>query len=52
MTDKEILEYYNEGQSDRAFKGIVESYSEKLYWHVRRLVNSHEDADDLLRKFS
>lgn len=50
MTDKEILAFYNKGQSDRAFKGIVESYSEKLYWHVRRLVNSHEDADDLLQE--
>ncbi|MBP5675923.1 MAG: RNA polymerase sigma factor [Bacteroidales bacterium] len=24
--------------------------SEKLYWHVRRMVNSHEDADDLLQE--
>jgi len=50
MTDKEILALYNDGQSDKAFSGIVESYSEKLYWHVRRLVSSHEDADDLLQE--
>ena len=31
------------------FEKIVKENSEKLYWHVRRMVNSHEDADDLLQ---
>ena len=31
------------------FNQIVKENSEKLYWHVRRMVNSHEDADDLLQ---
>ncbi len=31
------------------FNSIVRDNSEKLYWHVRRMVNSHEDADDLLQ---
>ena len=31
------------------FNRIVKENSEKLYWHVRRMVNSHEDADDLLQ---
>ena len=50
MTDKEIIELYKSGQKDRAFKGIVDSYSERLYWHVRRFVCSHEDTDDLLQE--
>ena len=29
---------------------LQEEYSERLYWHVRRMVASHEDADDLLQE--
>jgi len=28
---------------------LVEKYSSKLYWHIRRLVILHEDADDALQ---
>ena len=49
MTDKEILELYRDGQQQRAFNEIVKNYSERLYWHVRSLVCSHEDTDDLLQ---
>jgi len=31
------------------FNEIVKEYSERVYWHVRRFVNSHEDADDLVQ---
>ena len=34
---------------ERLFNEIVKDYSERVYWHVRRFVNSHEDADDLLQ---
>ena len=34
---------------EQVFNKIVKVYSERLYWHVRRMVNSHEDADDLLQ---
>lgn len=50
MDDKEILDLYTSGQRERAFKEIVESYSERLYWHVRRFLCSHEDTDDLLQE--
>lgn len=36
--------------NEEIFNGIVRDCSEKLYWHVRRMVNSHEDADDLLQE--
>ena len=35
---------------EKVFNQLVKENSEKLYWHVRRLVNSHEDADDLLQE--
>ena len=34
---------------EQVFNKIVKDYSERLFWHVRRMVNSHEDADDLLQ---
>ena len=34
---------------EQVFNKIVKDYSERLYWHVRRMVGSHEDADDLLQ---
>lgn len=48
--DKDILEIFNEGgRKDYAFNLLVRKYSERLYWHIRRMVNSHEDADDILQ---
>ena len=35
---------------EQVFNKIVKDYSERLYWHVRRMVGSHEDADDLLQE--
>lgn len=31
------------------FRLLVEKYSSKLYWHIRRMVVIHEDADDALQ---
>lgn len=32
-----------------AFGEVIKMYSEPLYWQIRRMVNSHEDANDLLQ---
>lgn len=37
-------------ENEKIFNQIVRDYSERLWWHVRRFVNSHEDADDLLQE--
>jgi RNA polymerase sigma-70 factor, ECF subfamily len=34
---------------NKGFRLVVERYSSKLYWHIRRLVILHEDADDALQ---
>ncbi|MBK7709525.1 MAG: RNA polymerase sigma factor [Bacteroidales bacterium] len=34
---------------DKGFRLLVEKYSSRLYWHIRRLVILHEDADDALQ---
>ncbi len=31
------------------FEALVKTYSEALYWHIRRMVLSHEDANDILQ---
>ena len=36
--------------AERLFNEIVKDYSERVYWHVRRFVNNHEDADDLVQE--
>ena len=32
-----------------AFSGIVRTYQERLYWHIRKMVLSHDDANDILQ---
>jgi len=34
---------------NRGFRLLVETYSKRLYWHIRRMVILHEDADDALQ---
>lgn len=33
----------------KAFEEVVKQYSQQLYWQIRRMVLSHEDANDLLQ---
>lgn len=32
-----------------AFRELVKQYKERLYWHIRKIVISHDDADDVLQ---
>jgi RNA polymerase sigma-70 factor (ECF subfamily) len=48
--DIELLRQFKEPQlKEQAFTAIIKKYQEKLYWHVRRMVISHEDANDVLQ---
>jgi RNA polymerase sigma factor (sigma-70 family) len=48
--DKELLSQFKEtATKERAFTAIVKKYQEKLYWHIRRLVVDHDDANDVLQ---
>ena len=48
--DKELLFQFKEAATkERAFTAIIKKYQEKLYWHVRRLVVDHDDANDVLQ---
>lgn len=48
--EEEIITRLQDPQLQReAFGKIVKHYSEPLYWQIRRMVLSHEDANDLLQ---
>jgi RNA polymerase sigma factor (sigma-70 family) len=48
--DKELLNQFAQSATkEKAFTGIIKKYQEKLYWHIRRLVVEHEDANDVLQ---
>ena len=48
--DKELLfQFKNEATRETAFTRIIKKYQEKLYWHIRRMVVEHEDANDVLQ---
>jgi len=48
--DREILDgLKNEKTRNLAFQSLVKAYQERLYWHIRKIVLSHDDADDVLQ---
>lgn len=50
LDDKELLELFKEEKTkESAFTSILKKYQERLYWHIRRLVVQHEDANDVLQ---
>lgn len=49
-SDKELVEQFREGDSPSyAFNLIVRKYQERVYWHIRKMVICHEDANDLVQ---
>jgi len=34
---------------DQAFRELLKLYQERLYWHIRKMVYHHDDADDVLQ---
>lgn len=50
IKDTEILSLIrNEDSREAGFKALIEVYKEPLYWHIRRMVLIHQDADDVLQ---
>jgi RNA polymerase sigma-70 factor (ECF subfamily) len=52
MADKDkdlISALKTEGQKEIAFRLLVKTYQQRLYWHIRKIVISHDDADDLMQ---
>lgn len=50
VSDEKILELLrSESSYERGFRLLMQQYRERLYWHIRRMVGSHDDADDVLQ---
>jgi len=50
IEEAELLEQLkSEAHKDQAFKVLLELYKERLYWHIRNIVKSHDDTDDVLQ---
>ncbi len=48
--EQKILELINNPKHlNEGFRLLMESYREGLYYHIRRLVVSHQDAEDILQ---
>lgn len=51
-TDEEILSLLLQKGArafERGFRLLIEKYQERLYWHIRRIVLDHEDANDVVQ---
>lgn len=47
--DDKLIELFRTENPNYAFNLIVQKYQERLYWHIRRMVIVHADADDVLQ---
>ena len=46
---KLITQLKSKNSKELAFQTLVKRYKERLYWHIRKIVLSHDDADDVLQ---
>ena len=44
-----IEELKNKETQEKAFRELISLYKERLYWHIRKIVIIHDDADDVLQ---
>ena len=47
--DKLLAMFRDKNSRSNAYNLIVLKYQKRLYWHIRRMVISHEDSDDVLQ---
>lgn len=48
--DAELVKKLKDSKlKDSAFSELLDIYQERLYWHIRKIVVTHENADDVLQ---
>jgi RNA polymerase sigma factor (sigma-70 family) len=48
--DNELLSLFRDPVTkERGYTQLVKKYQEKIYWHIRRLVVDHDDANDVMQ---
>jgi len=50
LSDKDIIQALKDSaDKETVFSLLVKKYQERLYWHIRKMVISHDDTDDILQ---
>lgn len=50
MAEAELIEQLkNPASQKEAFRVLVSTYQQKLYWHIRKIVLNHDDTNDILQ---
>jgi RNA polymerase sigma factor (sigma-70 family) len=49
MTDRELLDLYHSGSREKAFNALIKTYQQRVYYHIRRMVQDHDDANDVMQ---
>ena len=49
LNDEELISVLKSNGKYHAFKHIVSSFKENLYWHILKILINHEDSDDVLQ---
>ncbi|MCB0462851.1 MAG: RNA polymerase sigma factor [Flavobacteriaceae bacterium] len=44
-----VIELQTASSRENAFRELMTLYKERLYWHIRKIVISHDDSDDVLQ---
>jgi RNA polymerase sigma-70 factor (ECF subfamily) len=44
-----VIQLKQKDHQAKAFEVLVNTYKERLYWHIRRIVLNHDDTDDVLQ---
>ncbi|MBC7848877.1 MAG: sigma-70 family RNA polymerase sigma factor [Chitinophagaceae bacterium] len=44
-----LLQFKDPATKEKAYTAIIRKYQERLYWHIRRMVVDHDDANDVLQ---
>ena len=50
LSDSELLSQFQDEQTKHgAFNELIKKYQQKIYWHIRKMVIDHDDADDVVQ---
>jgi len=50
LSDEDILKTFRTTKTkEKGFEMLVIKYRERLYWQIRRMVDNHDDTDDILQ---
>ena len=49
-SDTEVIDLIkSSSDAEKGYRMLISQYKVSLYWHIRRMVSNHDDADDILQ---